>query len=60
MPTRKVSVAGLAGAIVVLAEIALAIVAPHVAAQIPTAADGAAVVVVSTGLAYLIPEKDQA
>lgn len=60
MPTRKVSVSAVSGAIVVLGLFLLNVFAPKVASQINNAVGAAAVVVVSTVLAYIIPEADQA
>lgn len=60
MPTRKVSVSALAGAVVVLLILILRIFAPRQAAQLDNASAAAATVIVSTVFAYLIPEADQA
>ena len=59
MPTRKVSVGAVSGAVVALALLALAIFDPSVGDKINAAAGSAATVIVSTILAYLIPEADQ-
>jgi hypothetical protein len=57
MPTRKVSVGALAGAVVTVGLWALSYFA-HVSQ--PDYVGAAEVVIVGTALAYLIPEKDQA
>lgn len=60
MPTRKVSVSALSGAVVVLLILGLKAFAPRLASSIDNASSAAAVVVISSILAYLIPEADQA
>jgi len=60
MPTRKVSVSAVSGAIVALGLLALNVFDPAVADKINNTVAVAATVVVSTVLAYIIPEKDQA
>jgi hypothetical protein len=60
LPTRKVSVSAVSGAVVALGLLLLNIFDPAVADKINNAAAVAATVVVSTILAYIIPEKDQA
>jgi NADH:ubiquinone oxidoreductase subunit 6 (subunit J) len=59
-PTRKVSVSALSGAVVVLGLFVFNALDPHLANQVNNAVAAAAVVVVSTVAAYLIPEADQA
>lgn len=59
LPGRKVSVSGLAGAIVALVLIGLNVFDPSVADKINNAAAVAATTILMTILAYLIPEADQ-
>lgn len=59
MPTRKVSVGAISGAVVVIALFVFGAVDPSAADKINNAVAAAIVVVVSTALSYLIPEKDQ-
>ncbi len=57
MPKRKVAVGALSGAIVV---VALWVASQFFGINQPDFVAAAEVVIVSTGLAYLIPEADQA
>ena len=59
MPTRKVSVGAISGAVVVIGLFVLNAVDPSVSDKISNAVAAAAVVVASTVLAYVIPEADQ-
>lgn len=60
MPTRKVSVGAVSGAVVALVLLGVSVFDPSLADKINPAAASAATVLVSTILAYLIPEADQA
>lgn len=60
LPTRKVSVSALSGAVVALILLGLNIFDPSVADKINNTAAVAASTIIATILAYLIPEKDQA
>jgi hypothetical protein len=60
MPTRKVSVGALAGAVVALVLGVVYIIDPVLADRINPAVAVAASTVIGTLLSYIIPEKDQA
>lgn len=59
MPTRKVSVGALSGALVAVVLFGLNAFDPHVANQVNNAAAVGFSTVLATILAYVIPEKDQ-
>lgn len=60
MPTRKVSVGALSGAVVTLILLGLNIFDPSVADKVNNAAAVAGATIIGTILSYIVPEKDQA